>query len=1038
MDRRVLVIGGGIAGVQASLDLAEMGIPVTLVEEKPSIGGRMSQLDKTFPTNDCSTCILSPKLVELGSHPNITLRAYSTVEQVKKTGGDRAGNGNNRGGFEVRIRRRARYVDEDKCTACGLCAEKCPVKIPDLFNRGIVSTKCIGIPYAQAVPAVFRIDAAHCLYLTKGKCGNCAKICPAGAVDFKQTDRLETGTFDSVILAVGCEEYTPSIRPEFGYGIFANVITSIEYERLLSASGPTGGQILRPSDRKKPRRVAFLQCVGSRDPAAANRGYCSSYCCMQATKDAIITREHLPESETAIFYIDLRAFGKDFDKFVDRAKEEYRVRYVKSRVSEVTEDPETGNLSIHIIDPQGAVRIETFDLVVLSVGIGVPASVRTLLAGMGVQTDSYGFCRGLEELAPVSSNLPGIYVCGTLTGPMDIPETVVSASAAAARAARGLLERGSGGRAEAPAAPDSGAAPAATADAPAAVPAAGQGAAAVETEAAPLRIGVIVCRCGVNIASVVDVPAVAQRAAALPNVVFTKELTYACSQDSIQLIVEKIQELALSRLVVASCSPRTHEHLFRAALETAGLNKYLLQMTNIRDQCSWVHQADPPAATEKAFDLVRMAVARARFLQPLRELESTVNSRCLVIGGGLAGMTSALAVAENGFPVSLVERDQQLGGNMRRLGFTLETENIPILLDGLIRKVREHPLIDLYLGNTLDSVEGYIGNFRSSLSRDKTVVEHGAVIVATGAEEHHTASYGYGSDPYIVTQREFETMMLRGIPVLSRLDSVVMIQCVDSREGDHNYCSRICCGEAVKNALRFKSEHPGANVTVLYRDVRTYGLNEDHYTAARKAGILFLRYSEDRKPEVSKEKEEFVITLYDEILRREIALRAQLLVLSVGIDAPESNREIARLLKVPLNEDGFFLEAHVKLRPVDFATDGVFVCGLAHGPKYARESVAQALAAAGRALTVLSRQRISAEAATARVLEERCTGCGLCVEVCPYGAIQLDPERETAVVNVLLCKGCGSCAATCFSAAIDVRGFSNRQIIREFEELLVR
>ncbi|UCF99399.1 MAG: CoB--CoM heterodisulfide reductase iron-sulfur subunit A family protein [Spirochaetaceae bacterium] len=1029
MDKRILVIGGGIAGVQASLDLAEMGIPVTLVEEKPSIGGRMSQLDKTFPTNDCSTCILSPKLVELGSHPNITLRAYSTVEQVERVGGNAAGGGKRcngtDGGYEALIRSRARYVNEEKCTACGLCAEKCPVKIPDLFNRGIVSTKCIGIPYAQAVPAVYRIDAAHCLYLTKGKCGNCAKVCPAGAVDFQQTDRLESETFASVILAAGCEEYTPRIRPEFGYGVYANVITSIEYERLLSASGPTGGKILRFSDGEEPRRVAFLQCVGSRDPAAADRGYCSSYCCMQATKDAIITREHLPESDAAIFYIDLRAFGKDFDKFVDRAKEEYRVRYVKSRVSEVIEDLETGNLSIHIIDPQGSVGIETFDLVVLSVGIGVPASVRTLLASMGVQTDAYGFCRGQEELAPVSSNLPGVYVCGTLTGPMDIPETVVSASAAAARAARGLLERGEDTGNESPVATE-----VTAATRPPTAPG--------ELEGAPLHVGVIVCRCGVNIASVVDVSAVAERAAALPNVVFSHELTYACSQDSIQLIIEKIGELCLSRLVVASCSPRTHEHLFRAALQKAGLNKYLLQMTNIRDQCSWVHQADPQGATEKAFDLVRMAVARARFHQPLEELESAVNSRCLVIGGGLAGMSAALTVADNGFPVSLVEREQQLGGNLRQLGFTLETDNVPVLLDGLSCKIQEHPLIDVYLGSTLDSVEGYIGNFRSTLSRDETVVEHGTVIVATGGLEHQTTCYGYGSDPYIVTQREFETMLLHDNPLLSRLDGVVMIQCVDSREGDHNYCSRICCGEAVKNALRFKREYPRANVTVLYRDVRTYGLAEDRYAEARKAGVLFLRYTEDRKPEVSKENGDFKISLYDEILGREIAIQAQLLVLSVGIDAPEGNREIARLLKVPLNEDGFFLEAHVKLRPVDFATDGVFVCGLAHGPKYARESVAQALAAAGRAMTVLSRRRISAEAATARVFEQRCSGCALCMEVCPYGAIEVDPERKIAVVNALLCKGCGSCVATCFSGAIDVSGFSNRQIIREFEELLVR
>ncbi len=1016
-DKRVLVIGGGIGGVQASLDLAEMGIKVTLVEEKPSIGGRMAQLDKTFPTNDCSTCILSPKLVELASHPNITLRAYSSVEQVER----------NDDGFAVQIRRRARYVDEDKCTACGLCTEKCPVTIPDVFNREIVATKCIGIPYAQAVPAVYRIDGRHCLYLTKGKCGICSKVCPAQAIDYRQADRLETESFAAIIVAVGCEEYTPQIRPEFGYKVYPNVITSIEYERLVSASGPTGGRILRPSDGKEPQRIAFLQCVGSRDPAAANRGYCSSYCCMQATKDAIITREHLPAGEAAIFYIDLRTFGKDFDKFVDRAKEEYRVRYVKSRISEVIEDPETANLSIRTLDPQGSVSTESFDLVVLSVGIGVPESVRSLLSGLGVRTDAYGFCRGYDgagEFQPVSSNVEGIYVCGTITGPMDIPETVVSASAAAAKAARGLLA----GKA------DSGNGKEAAKSFPAPARAAeGQ----TSVEASPLKVGVVVCRCGVNIASVVDVPSVVKRASALPNVVCCEEMIYACSQDSIQLIIDKIRELGLTRMVVASCSPRTHEHLFRSALQKAGLNKYLLQMTNIRDQCSWVHRDSPEAATEKAFDLVRMAVARSRFLEPLEELQSEVNQRCLVLGGGLAGMTAALAVADNGFPVTLVEREEKLGGNLRHLRFTLETEDVPALLERLIDQVEKHPLIDLHLGTDLKTVEGYVGNFRSSLAGKE--VEHGTVIVATGAEEHRSQSYGYGTDPRILTQREFENVLVQGNRVLDGLESVVMIQCVDSREGDRNYCSRICCGQAVKNALRFKREFPRKNITVLYRDVRTYGLNETYYTEARKSGVLFLRYTEDRKPEIVKDdRNDFVITLYDDILDKEIALKAQLVVLSVGIDAPQSNEEIARMLKVPINEDRFFLEAHVKLRPVDFATDGVFVCGLAHGPKYARESVAQALAAAGRALTVLSRDRISAEPTTARVLEQRCSGCGLCVEVCPYGAIEIDAGTQTATVNALLCKGCGSCAAACFSGAIDISGFTDRQIIREFEELLVR
>jgi heterodisulfide reductase subunit A len=581
-----------------------------------------------------------------------------------------------------------------------------------------------------------------------------------------------------------------------------------------------------------------------------------------------------------------------------------------------------------------------------------------------------------------------------------------------------------------------------------------------DVEGQALNVGVVVCRCGVNIGSVVDVPSVVECARALPNVRFAEEMTYACSQDSIKNIIAKIREHELTRFVVASCSPRTHEALFRKALEDAGLNKYLLQMTNIREQCSWVHRENPERATEKAKDLARMAVGKARFLQPLHELESEVCKSCLVIGGGIAGMTAALSIASNGFQVYLVERESHLGGNLRDLHYTLDTPDVPYVLRKLVDQVNEHPLIHVFMNTQIKNIEGYIGNFSTALEvgEEERAVEHGTVIVATGAEEHQTESCGYQSEPYIITQREFETMLRssRGMgdfphatrsqstklqkrhPFLERVDSIAMIQCVDSREGERNYCSRVCCGQAVKNILRFKSEYPQKNVYVLYRDVRTYGLLEKHYTEAREAGALFIRYTEESKPKIEKdERGEFVVKFHDEIIRREIGLPVQLIVLSVGIDALGSNERLAKMLKVPLNEDGFFLEAHVKLRPVDFATDGVFVCGLAHGPKYVGESVSQALAAAGRALTVMTQDTIRAEASTATVQEERCTGCGLCVEVCSYGAIEIDQENEVATVNALLCKGCGSCAATCFSGAIDLSGFTDKQIIKEFGELFV-
>ena len=1003
MDKRILVIGGGIGGVQAGLDLAQMGIRVSLVEEKPNIGGRMAQLDKTFPTNDCSTCILSPKLVELASHPNVDIYTYSSVEDIIKTG-DR---------FRVRIRKRARFVDEEKCTACGLCSEKCPVKIPDPFNKNITTSKCISIPYAQAVPAVYKIDREHCLRLTKGKCGVCEKVCPAGAVDYEQKDRIEDMDFSSIIVAAGAEEFTPQIRPEYGYKIYENVVTSIEYERFLSASGPTNGHITRPSDGKQPESVAFIQCVGSRDVASGNYGYCSSYCCMQAAKDAVITKEHGAGINSTIFYIDIRAYGKDFDRFVDRAKTEYGVEYKRSRVSEILESQDTKNLTVKYITPDGTLKAEEFDIVVLSVGIRIPDRLGGLLAGLGVKLGEYGFCQ-CRTFRPGETGIDGVYVCGTVTGPMDIPETVVSASATASLAARGLLS------------PDR--TSEIIADNPEEADLSGK----------PLTIGVIVCHCGTNIGSVVDVPSVVEYAGSMPNVVFSHGLLYACSQDSIRYIIDKIKEHDLNRVVVASCSPRTHEALFQRGLERAGLNKYLLQMTNIRDQCSWVHRDTPDLATQKAKELVRMAVGKARYLKPLYELYSDVKKACLVIGGGMAGMMAALFVADNGFRVYLIEKEGELGGNLLKLKSLLTEEDVASSVKRIVGRIEEHPRIELFLNADIKEIEGYIGNFTTKLMVDdeEKKVEHGAVIVATGAKEHVTESYGYKTDPYVITQREFETILEKKNPLMKYVDSIAMIQCVDSREGDRNYCSRVCCGQAVKNILQLKKHYPEKTVYVLYRDMRTYGLREPYYAMARESGALFLWYDETRKPVVEKiEQGSFRINLFDEILQEKIQLPVQLIVLGVGIDPLDTNDRVAKMLKVPLTEDGFFHEAHVKLRPVDFSTRGVFVCGMAHGPKYIDESIAQALAAAGRALTVLTNDKVSSEAYTASVDEALCTGCGLCAEVCAYGAVEIDKEK--ASVNALLCKGCGTCAATCFSGAIDLSGFTNKQIVKEFQELFI-
>ncbi|RLA92932.1 MAG: hypothetical protein DRG69_08045 [Deltaproteobacteria bacterium] len=661
MHGAVLMLGGGIGGVQASLDLAEAGFRVYLVESSPSIGGRMAQLDKTFPTNDCSMCILSPKLVECGRHPNIDLFTYSELLALE----------GEPGAFRARVLKHARYVREDLCTGCGTCQEKCPRKAPSEFDQGLGTRKAIYVPYPQAIPNVPVIDREICTYFLKGKCRLCEKNCPTGAIDYEQQDEELELDVGAVILAVGYDVFDPTIKGEYGYRKYSNVVTSLEFERMLSASGPFQGEVLRPSDGSHPRRIAWIQCVGSRN-SQIGRAYCSSVCCMYAIKEAIIAKEHDGLIEPTIFYIDVRAFGKGFDLYYERARSEHGVRFVRSMVSQVVEDPETKGLLVHYVDEAGRLRREEFDLVVLSVGLGPSRDALELARRLGVELDPYGFC-STSPSQPLSTSRPGVYVCGAFQGPKDIPEAVAQASGAAASAAaevasaRWQLVR----REEYPPERD------------------------VSSEAP--RIGVFVCHCGINIAGVVDVEAVRDYARTLPHVVHAEDNLFSCSQDAQERIKKVIREERLNRVVVASCSPRTHEPLFRQTLREAGLNPYLFEMANIRDQCSWVHMKEKERATEKAKDLVRMAVTAAALLQPLQRERLPVHKRALVIGGGLAGMTAALGFASAGFEVFLVEREAALGGNLRHLRYTLRGKDPQALLQELIEKVAAHPSIYVIL-----------------------------------------------------------------------------------------------------------------------------------------------------------------------------------------------------------------------------------------------------------------------------------------------------------------------------------------------------
>ncbi|MEO0085085.1 MAG: FAD-dependent oxidoreductase [candidate division WOR-3 bacterium] len=1009
----VLVVGAGIGGVQTALDLADSGYRVHLIERAPAIGGVMAMLDKTFPTNDCSMCILSPKLVAAGRHHNIELLTLTEVLSVEGEPGR----------FKVKLRQRARSVDLTKCTGCGDCLTKCPVRdLPNEFEGGLAERRAIYRLYAQAVPNAPFIDRDHCLKFTKEKCGACQKSCKAGAIDYSQADRefeLEVG---AVVVAAGSQVSPTALRPEYGHARFPNVVTSLEFERIMCASGPFSGHIQRPSDGRPPRRVAWLQCVGSRDESV-ERGYCSGICCMYAVKEAVIAREHSPDIEPTIFYMDMRSYGKDFDKYVDRAQQQYGVRLVRARVPEVREDPETRDLIVRYSADNGA-RVERFDMVVLSCGLVPPAELLELGRRLDIELDRFGFVAS-DLWQPVGSSRPGFSVCGTFQSPMAIPEAVTEASAAAEGAqavladSRGTLVR------------------------PVPVPA------ETDVRGEPPRIGVFVCHCGINIGSVVNVPAVVEYARTLPFVVYAEENLYSCSGDTQEKLKERIREHRLNRVVVASCSPRTHEPLFQATLAEAGLNPQLFAMANIRDQCSWVHMKEPEQATAKSKDLVRMAVARAVRLRPLAKVRLPVKKSGLVIGGGIAGLTAALALADSGFEATLVEQEPELGGNARTIFNSLDGADIQTGLKDLIARAGSNPRIRILTQARVEKIDGYVGNYHTTVrladgsGSSKVVVDHGVVVVATGAQHRTPTEYHYGESDRILTQQELEELLHSSGSRKSRvtdLRSVVMIQCVGSRNDERPYCSRICCAAAIKNALALKRLNPAAQVFVLYRDIRTYGLREEFYRQAREQGVVFIRYSPDAPPAVEIEPG-LAVTVRDPILDSGIRLEPDLLVLSSGITARPGTDELAQLLKVPLNADGFFLEAHMKLRPVDFATEGVFMAGLCHFPKFIDESVAQARAAAGRAATILARDELEAEATVAHVNPDRCSACHMCETLCAYRAIEVRvvnerTGRQAAVVNEALCKGCGACAANCRSLAIDIRGFTSENIVREIRALL--
>lgn len=1004
----VIVVGGGISGIQAALDLATTGYKVYLVEKAPTIGGKMAQLDKTFPTNDCSMCIESPKFIECDRHPNIEILTYTEVDSVEGEAGD----------FTVTLNKKPRFVIEDKCTGCTVCSEYCPLPISDPFNQNLSSNKAIHIYFSQAVPLVPYIDES-CHFLKDEKCSICVSVCKNEAIDLHQKAEKRVIKVGAIILSPGYEVFDPKVRGDYEYGKLQNVVTSLDFERLLCATGPFEGDIFRPSDKKHPQKIAWIHCVGSRQHIPGGQSYCSSVCCTYIQKQVILAKDHNPDMEATIFHNDIRSYGKDFERFYERAESFSGVEFIRSYVTIGKENPENNNITIKYSTTDDGVKEEEFDLVVLGIGMNPPSDAEIMANMFGIELDAHGFCK-TDQINPIKTTREGIFVSGAFNAPIDIPESIVAASGANALVGE-LMQSRRGDLSKERVYPEE-----------------------RDTSEEEPRIGVFACHCGANIGRVVDIPSLVDYSKTLDGVVHAEEGLFICSTDAAQQIANTIKEKGLNRVVVAACTPKTHEPLFRDTLREGGINQYFFDMANIREHCSWVHSKQKEEATKKAKDIVRMSVARTANLEPLDEFDLPVNKTGLVVGGGVAGMTSALSLANQGFEVHLIEKESNLGGMALRIPTTLEGLDVQEYLRDLIRKIYQNPLVLVSHDATITNVTGYVGNFVTTVETEGRIkkIKHGIAILATGADEYQPTEYLYETDDKVITSVELGEQIALGEERLTEAKNLVMIQCVGCRQEDRNYCSRVCCSHSVKNALKLKEINPELDIYIIFRDMRTYGFSEDYYREAADKNVKFIRYEPEDKPKVEAitegGKEILRVSVTDPILGKVLAIDADIVALAAAVIPSAGSKDIGRLFKVPTNQDGFFQEAHVKLRPVDLASEGVFLCGTAHYPKHISEVITQAYGAAGRAVTILSNDTVTASGSVCEVTDDDCVACGACISVCTYGAIQFHntPKGKKATVNSVLCKGDGLCNAVCPTLAISLKHYTDEELLCQIDAVL--
>ena len=991
----VLIIGAGVAGIKASLELAEAGHTVYLCERKPGIGGTLIQMDKWFPDNHCNLCQMLPTLnrdrssqfcLRRGlSHPNIELLYRTEVTELQGKAGD----------FRATMRTRDTGVDPQLCIGCGLCTEVCPVEVESQFDEGLGRRKAIDVSNPYATPRRYAIDWEKCT-----RCGECVSKCPTAAINLEKKESARHLQVGAIILSTGFEEFDPRLATQYSYRRYPNVITSIALERILSPGGPFNGGLVRPSDGRTPASIAFLQCIGSRD---SRRDYCSSACCMFAVKEATLIRQNFPQTDVHIFFMDLRAFGKGYHRYYERARDELGVHFARCRVPVVKEDPQTHNLMLTVISEDGAPVRRQFEMVVLSVGQTPAPEFRELCQALGVETNRWGFCQ-TRPFSAVETLREGIYVCGSAASPKDIADTVVEAGAAAGEASKWLRSPAVRKTEKEPAKKQVG-------------------------EEKP-RTAVFLCGCGGEIDSALDLEPVADYLGKLPGVVHVEPMSYLCRGESFETVSKRVKEHRVDRLVLGVCSIYVNEAMRGKLAAEAGLDPALIRVVNLREEVVWVHRDQPEKARAKAKSMLTMAIEDVRQQDYWPASLTAVTPRALVIGGGLAGMTAALSIAQHRIEVSLVERSSELGGNLNDIYSTLESGDTRPLLKDTVARVKKSPRIHRSMDSEVVAASGYAGNFKVGIKgKDGSVsaVAAGAIIVATGGDEYHPAEYQYGQSKQVLTQRELEKRLFAGEIDPAGLSSVVMIQCVGSRDKDRPYCSRVCCSQAVKNALKLKAANPDIEVTVLYRDLMSYGFKEEHYTLAREKGVRFIRYEPDCRPEVKQDEEQVIVEFVEPALKGKLVLEPDLVVLSTGI-IPGDNRALADILAVELDEDGFFREAEEKFRPVDFLKDGIYVCGLAHSPRGVEETIAQAQAAAQRAVSLLTSKQLKASRVISETVQRQCRKCEMCISVCPYGARAKDEEANEIVVREALCQGCGACVVACPSGAAKIRGFRDRQV----------